>query len=160
MQEEKSKSGPVKLSSLMKNLVAIKYSTKRIRYLLQVKWVRLLIVMQEGWTALHYAADRGHVDVLHVLLMVEQCHVSMCNKVSHKKSNKPLPFCVSGDSINCFMYTIILYRGTIDGKFLTNWQKLQLMNFKICYYCLCYIRLLITSLSLRDQRDIYLKTCH
>ena len=64
--------------------IATKYSTRRIRYniLLQTKWVGLLFVMQEGWTALHYAADRGHIDVLHILLMVEQCHVIVCNKVS------------------------------------------------------------------------------
>ena len=43
----------------------------------------LLFIMQEGWTALHYAADRGHVDVLHVLLMTEQCNVTVCNQVSH-----------------------------------------------------------------------------
>ena len=96
MQTDKSKSGPVVLLNLMKNLVVIKYSTKRIRYLLQVKWVGLLLIMQEGWTALHYAADRGHVDALHVLLMVEQCHVIMCNKVSHEKSHEPHPLCMSG----------------------------------------------------------------
>ena len=38
--------------------------------------------MQERWTALHYAADRGHDDVLHLLVMVEQCEVIVCNKVS------------------------------------------------------------------------------
>ena len=43
----------------------------------------LFFIMQEGWTALHYAADRGHVDVLHVLLMTEQCNLTVCNKVSH-----------------------------------------------------------------------------
>ena len=38
--------------------------------------------MQEGWTALHYAADRGHVEVLHFLLLVEHCNVIATNKVT------------------------------------------------------------------------------
>ena len=48
----------------------------------------LFFVMQEGWTALHYAADRGHVEMLHLLLMVEQCDVILSNKV--RKSNCPI----------------------------------------------------------------------
>ena len=47
----------------------------------------LLIVMQEGWTALHYAADCGHVDVLHLLLIAEHCDVILSNKVSQQSFN-------------------------------------------------------------------------
>ena len=43
--------------------------------------------MQEGWTALHYAADRGHVEVLHLLLLVEHCNVIATNKVTVKLCN-------------------------------------------------------------------------
>ena len=64
---------------------------KKNKVFVASKWVGLLIVMQEGWTALHYAADRGHVNVLHVLLMVDQCHVSMCNKVSHRSAMSHTP---------------------------------------------------------------------
>ena len=69
---------------LIKRPITTKYSTKRIRcdiILLQIG-VGLLFVMQDGWTALHYAANRGHVDVLHILVMLEQCNVIVCNKVS------------------------------------------------------------------------------
>ena len=72
-----------------------KYLTRRIRYgvCLKVKWVGLFIVIQERWTALHYAADRGHVEVLHLLLMVEHCNVIATNKVSAK-------------IVQCFFYII------------------------------------------------------
>ena len=41
----------------------------------------LLHVLQEGWTPLHYAADRGHVNVLQVLVMAASCDVTISNKV-------------------------------------------------------------------------------
>ncbi|XP_065910261.1 uncharacterized protein [Dysidea avara] len=34
---------------------------------------------KDGWTPLHYAADHGFVDVLQVLLMVEECDVTIYN---------------------------------------------------------------------------------
>lgn len=80
--KEKSRSDPVIMVSLIRKVVVTKLSINGIRYFLQVIWVGLLFIMQEGWTALHYAADRGHVNVLHILLMVKQCHVTVLNKVS------------------------------------------------------------------------------
>ncbi|XP_065910258.1 uncharacterized protein [Dysidea avara] len=35
---------------------------------------------KEGWTPLHYAADRGHVNVLQVLVMAASCDVTISNK--------------------------------------------------------------------------------
>ena len=53
-------------------------------YVCKYKMGGLLIVMQEGWIALHYAADRGHVEVLHLLLIIEHCDVIATNKVKAK----------------------------------------------------------------------------
>ena len=60
-----------------------KIINKKNKVIAVSKLVGLIFIMQEEWTALHYAADRGHVDVLHVLLMTEQCNVIARNKVSH-----------------------------------------------------------------------------
>jgi len=54
--------------------------------------------MQEGWTALHFAADRKFVDALQVFLMVEECDVTICNNVSHYvfMKNGQVVYIVSG----------------------------------------------------------------
>ena len=46
--------------------------------------VRLItLLLQYGWTALHYAVDGGCVNVLQVLLMERSCDVAMTTKVNN-----------------------------------------------------------------------------
>ena len=43
----------------------------------------IALLLQYGWTALHYAADSGCVDVLQVLVMEKECDVAMTTKVNN-----------------------------------------------------------------------------
>ena len=42
----------------------------------------IALLLQYGWTALHYAADGGCVSVVQVLLMEKECDVAMTTKVN------------------------------------------------------------------------------